>query len=199
VNDKIQKVKTKLLELGYIDNEWLVKYLEMLEANLNTQMDRKSTQAHHAIPVNSYWTYDEPYDRKEALKLSRRDFDNFEVNLLFKDHLLIHSYLTMCTDLMRSQQRYESQAELRRQNSEKAKEKRMAASNKASHDRTGSKNRPRRNNNNKNAVQLYCVELDRTFASVGEAARELSISKNCIFSCISGRTKTAGKYHWQRA
>lgn len=118
MNDKIQKVKTKLLELGYIDNEWLAKYLEMLEANLATPKNRKSTQAHHAIPVNSYWTSDDPYDRKKAIKLSRLDNTNFEVNLLYRDHLLIHSYLTLCTDLAAVQRRYEAQADLRKRNSQ---------------------------------------------------------------------------------
>ena len=120
MNDKIQKVKTRLLEFGYIDNEWLAKYLELLETNLNTPRNRKSTQAHHAIPVNSYWTSDEPYNRNEAVKLARLDNFNFEVNLLYKDHLLIHSYLTLCTDLATVQKQYEAQADLRKQNSQKA-------------------------------------------------------------------------------
>lgn len=117
MNDKIQKAKSKLLELGYLDNEWLDKYLELLEANLKTPSDRRRTQEHHAVPVNSYWTSTEPYNRKEALKLSRLDKNNFKVNLLYKDHLLIHSYLTLCTDLNVVQRRYEDQAELRKRNS----------------------------------------------------------------------------------
>lgn len=117
MKDKLQRIKNKLLELGYIENEWLYKYLEMLENNLTTTKDRKSTQEHHAIPVNSYWTSAEPYNRKEALKLSRLDKDNFKVNLVYKDHLLIHSYLTLCTNLDIVQQRYEAQADLRKINS----------------------------------------------------------------------------------
>jgi hypothetical protein len=116
VKDKIQKVKSKLIELGYLDNEWLVKYLEMLEINLDRVRDRKSTQEHHAIPVNSYWTSDEPYNRQAALKLARQDIDNFKVHLLYRDHLLIHSYLTLCTNLFEVQQRYEAQADLRKRN-----------------------------------------------------------------------------------
>ena len=117
VNDKIQKVRTKLLELGYIDNEYLDKYLEILEANLNTPVNRGSTQEHHAIPVNSYWTFNMPYNRKEAIKLARLDKINFKVNLLYKDHLVIHSYLTLCTDLEIVQRQYEAQADLRKRNS----------------------------------------------------------------------------------
>ena len=113
----LTKVKARLIELGYIDNEWLDKYLEVIEANLETKEDRTATQAHHAIPVNAYWTSTEPYKRNEALKLARADKINFEVHLLYKDHLLIHSYLTLCTNLEAVQQRYESQADLRKRNS----------------------------------------------------------------------------------
>ena len=113
----LTKVKTRLIELGYIDNEWLDKYLEIIEANLETKINRTSTQAHHAIPVNDYWTSNEPYNRNEALKLARADKINFEVHLLYKDHLLIHSYLTLCTNLDIVQQKYESQADLRKRNS----------------------------------------------------------------------------------
>lgn len=118
MNDRIQKIKNKLLELGYLDNEWLDKYLELLELNLETPRNRKCTQAHHAIPVNSYWNSSEPYNRREAEKLSRADEANFKVHLLYRDHLLIHSYLTMCTDLDSIQQRYEDQAALRKRNSQ---------------------------------------------------------------------------------
>ena len=113
----LTKVKARLIELGYIDNEWLDKYLEVIEANLETKKSKKSTQAHHAIPVNAYWTSNDPYDRKEALKLAKEDEVNFVVNLLYKDHLIIHSYLTLCTNLEEVQIRYEAQAELRKQNS----------------------------------------------------------------------------------
>lgn len=113
----LTKVKTRLIELGYIDNEWLAKYLEIIEANLDTKKSKKSTQAHHAIPVNAYWTSNEPYNRREALKLAREDKTNFVVNLLYKDHLIIHSYLTLCTNLDEVQIRYEAQESLRKQNS----------------------------------------------------------------------------------
>lgn len=119
MNDKIQKVKFKLLDLGYLDNEWLSKYLEMLELNLDTHRNRKSTQAHHAIPVSSYWTSERPYDRRIAESYAKQDTYNFKVNLLYKDHLLIHSYLTLCTDLNLVQQQYEAQASLRATNGQK--------------------------------------------------------------------------------
>ena len=87
----LTKVKTRLIELGYIDNEWLDKYLEIIAANLETKANRAGTQAHHAVPVNAYWNSNEPYNRLEALKLARKDPVNFVVNLVYKDHLLVHS------------------------------------------------------------------------------------------------------------
>lgn len=114
----LDKVKAKLIKLGFLDNEYLDKYLKVLEANLETTRDRKSTQAHHAIPVSTYWTSSEPYKRAYALKLAKADPINFEVHLLYKDHLIIHSYLTLCTDLDKAQEKYELQADLRKHNSQ---------------------------------------------------------------------------------
>lgn len=34
MTEKIQKAKTRLLDFGYIDNEWLDKYLELIEASI---------------------------------------------------------------------------------------------------------------------------------------------------------------------
>lgn len=47
--------------------------------------------------------------------------------------------------------------------------------------------------------RVYCVELERTFKSVGEAGRDLKISTNCIAKVARGNTpnKTAGGYHWK--
>ena len=91
----------------------------MLELNLDTHRNRKSTQAHHAIPVSSYWMSEEPYNRRIAENYAKQDKYNFKVNLLYKDHLLIHSYLTLCTDLNLVQQQYEAQASLRTTNGQK--------------------------------------------------------------------------------
>jgi hypothetical protein len=114
---KIQNAKTKLLELGFIDNEWLEKYLELVKLNCTNRRITGKTQEHHAIPVNSYWTSIKPYKRAEALKLAESDKNNFKIHLLYKDHLLAHSYLTLCTNLDCIQARYEAQADLRKHNS----------------------------------------------------------------------------------
>lgn len=44
---------------------------------------------------------------------------------------------------------------------------------------------------------VYCVELDRTFASASDAARELGICRASISSCCCGGAQTAGKLHWR--
>ena len=105
-------LKTKLVELGYLDNEYLDKYIELVFVNLNTKKTR-SSQAHHVIPVIDYWNSDEPYDRQAALKLTRQDATNTVINLLYKDHLLAHAYLTLCSDLVSLQRHYDAQARIK--------------------------------------------------------------------------------------
>ena len=43
---------------------------------------------------------------------------------------------------------------------------------------------------------VYCVELDKTYSTIKQAADELSIHRDSISGCCRGRLKTAGKYHW---
>ena len=119
MNSKLLQTKAKLILLGYLDNEWLIKYLELLEQNFTTKQDNKNTQKHHAIPVTEYWTSTQPYNRLEALKLARKDSVNFVVNLTYADYLLAHAYLTLCTNLTLVQEKYQQQADLRKQNSQK--------------------------------------------------------------------------------
>lgn len=46
---------------------------------------------------------------------------------------------------------------------------------------------------------IYCVELNKTFRSVGEAGRQTGVNPNCIAKVARGNTpnKTAGGYHWR--
>ena len=46
---------------------------------------------------------------------------------------------------------------------------------------------------------VYCEELNRTFKSQVEAARELGLKQCNIVSCCKGRYKTTGGYHWRYA
>ena len=45
---------------------------------------------------------------------------------------------------------------------------------------------------------VYCVELDKIFESLSQAAEELGLNVGNISNCCSGRGKTAGGYHWER-
>ena len=53
--------------------------------------------------------------------------------------------------------------------------------------------------NHKKAVSktVYCVELDKTFESTREAARELGINGNHISCVCRGVRKTCGGFHWR--
>ena len=45
--------------------------------------------------------------------------------------------------------------------------------------------------------KVYCVELDRVFNSIKEAAEILHIDRRNISTVCRGRGKTCGGYHWQ--
>ena len=49
------------------------------------------------------------------------------------------------------------------------------------------------------AVAVECIELNKVFSSVSEAANELSIRPNAISNCLIGKCKTSGGYHWRYA
>lgn len=44
---------------------------------------------------------------------------------------------------------------------------------------------------------VLCVELNKTFNSITEAANELNLSIGNISLCLTGRRKKAGGYHWK--
>ena len=46
---------------------------------------------------------------------------------------------------------------------------------------------------------VYCVELDRTFDSVSEAAKEIGAPQPAISFCVTGKQKTARGYHFRYA
>ena len=51
----------------------------------------------------------------------------------------------------------------------------------------------------KNSKAVYCIELNKIFKSQTEAAKELGISQGNISSCLTGKYKTSGGYHWKYA
>ena len=82
-----QEQKNKLLTHWFIDNEFLDKYVELINANRQTKKIKFKTQAHHIIPRAYFKLYKQPLDNSH---------DNI-VNLSYKDHILAHYYLTNCT------------------------------------------------------------------------------------------------------
>lgn len=81
-------LKEKLLSLNIVvDNEYLDKYVELIENNRETKREKFKTQKHHIIPKYYY-------------RLNKIDVDNSKnnlVNLLYKDHILAHYYLCLCS------------------------------------------------------------------------------------------------------
>lgn len=80
------KEKLLLLEL-VIDNEYLDKYCELIENNRNTKKEKFKTQKHHIIPKYYY--------KENKLELDNSK-DNL-VNLYYKNHILAHYYLCLCS------------------------------------------------------------------------------------------------------
>lgn len=72
---------------GLLDNEYLDKYVQLMYDNAFTQKEKFKTQRHHIIPRCFY--------QENSLKVNNSP-DNL-VNLLFKDHILAHCYLVLCS------------------------------------------------------------------------------------------------------
>lgn len=80
--------KLDLIKTGYfIDNEYLDGYVKLLFENVNTSYQRNKTNEHHIIPVS--------YFKHRNIEVDNTE-DN-KVTLLFKDHVLAHYYLYLCT------------------------------------------------------------------------------------------------------
>lgn len=45
-------------------------------------------------------------------------------------------------------------------------------------------------------IKVYCVELEKMFLSVTEAAKLLNLHRGSISYCCKGKQKTTGGYHW---
>ena len=80
--------KEKLLKTGYVkDNEYLDKYVHIIESNLTTVAERHKTQKHHIVP-------------KCIFKYNKEQVDNSTentVNLYYCEHLRAHYYLCKCS------------------------------------------------------------------------------------------------------
>ena len=82
-------LQEKLTSLNFIlDNEYLHEYIKLLVSNIETKYSPGKTQRHHIIPRWYYTNHDLPVDNSS---------DNL-INLYFKDHILAHYYLSLCTE-----------------------------------------------------------------------------------------------------
>lgn len=80
-----QELKQKLLNTTcFIDNEYLDRYCKLILINKDRLKDPLTTQSHHIIPSCIF----------KALGLRVDDSKNNRVNLLYKDHVLAHYYLS---------------------------------------------------------------------------------------------------------
>ena len=81
-------LKEKLLGLDVFENnEYLDKYVSLVQSNIYTEKQRFKTQRHHIIPRCFY--------KYRDLKVDNSDKNL--VNLMFKDHILAHCYIVMAS------------------------------------------------------------------------------------------------------
>lgn len=71
----------------FIENEYFEKYIQLIKANLKTKKQTYKTQRHHIVPATVFTLYNLP---------GKNDRNNL-VNLLYKDHILAHYYLALCS------------------------------------------------------------------------------------------------------
>lgn len=94
---KENELKTILLETAdYQDNEYLDKYIQLMIDNYTQEYIKYHTQKHHFIPVSHYGLSSGMSNRKVSEKLADNDPKNFKINLLYKNHVLAHYYLSKC-------------------------------------------------------------------------------------------------------
>ena len=81
-------LKDKLLaHEGFVDNEYLDKYVQLVERNRRTTRRAGNTNSHHIVPRSWYKLHDEDVD----------DTLTNLVILTYRDHTLAHYYLCLCT------------------------------------------------------------------------------------------------------
>lgn len=82
-------VYSTLSSLDYfIDNEYLKLYSSLIERNTRTQVRRKQTNKHHIIPKCWFKLKHIPINN---------ELNNL-VNLPYREHVLAHYYLCLCTE-----------------------------------------------------------------------------------------------------
>lgn len=81
-------VRQKLLDTKLVlDNEYLDRYVRLIESNSSTKKERFKTQSHHIIPRNFF----------KFLGIGTDNSKENLVNLKYEDHLKAHLFLSMCS------------------------------------------------------------------------------------------------------
>ena len=84
----MRNLKQVLQELDYfVDNEYLDKYVRLVETNRRTKRTPRQTNSHHVIPKSWFKLVGLPVDSS---------LQNL-VNLQYRNHVLAHYYLCLCT------------------------------------------------------------------------------------------------------
>lgn len=82
----MESLKERMVEeYGFVDNMYLELYCKLVACNTETPQEKYVTNVHHIIPR---YLFTSTLDCDEPSNL---------VNLLFRDHLLAHMYLLMCS------------------------------------------------------------------------------------------------------
>lgn len=73
---------------GIVDNEFLDKYVQLIERNRRTSRFNHNMNTHHIIPKSWYKLHDKTIDNT---------ISNL-VNLTYRNHVLAHYFLCLCTE-----------------------------------------------------------------------------------------------------
>lgn len=83
----MSQLKDYLLDFGiFSENDYLGKYIDLIELNRDRCKEKYKTNKHHIIPQSYYKRHNIAVDNS----------NNNTVNLLYKDHILAHYYLCLC-------------------------------------------------------------------------------------------------------
>ena len=83
----MKQLKDYLLDFGiFYENDYLEKYVDLIESNRDRPKEKYKTNKHHIVPQSYYKRYNIVVDNS----------DNNIINLLYKDHILAHYYLCLC-------------------------------------------------------------------------------------------------------
>lgn len=84
----VRDVYNTLKEMpGFVDNEYLQKYAQIIERNTRTPRRGGITNSHHVVPKSWY---------KINKQIINNSLNNL-VNLVYREHVLAHYYLCLCT------------------------------------------------------------------------------------------------------